>query len=355
MSNAAPFVQDQFTFLTTFPLCRNRSPLQGLRESQRTRPLQRRMRLRLNSQAVRKAAKLKHQSLWRLDMKSYIEFCNEQAEKLFQIINTHEGLLKWRKSWNVEGCVGLPRSVHGYYQGINLWNLLHMQIDRGLVSDTWLTFNQVKQKGGYVLKGAKGAQVCFFKIKEVETEEIDNADKQKSMALFRLYTVFNLDQTSLAEQGITKQQSPEKLQTLFAALGVQVSEFGNRAFFNPKEDVIVMPKREFFSSSQDYDSTLMHELVHWSGVESRLNRACAADYSKSDAARAEEELVAEIGSVFLASYFGISGDLVNHASYVASWKKYLDARAVGRAMSQASKAFGWLISQLEEKKIEAAA
>ena len=115
-----------------------------------------------------------------------------------------------------------------------------------------------------------------------------------------------------------------------------------------------MPKHKFFNSSDDYDSTLLHELVHWSGIEARLNRTCASDYLKSDAAHAEEELVAEIGLVFLASYFGISGDLVNHASYVASWKQYLDARAVGRAMSQASKAFNWLIAHLEERKKEAA-
>jgi antirestriction protein ArdC len=288
-------------------------------------------------------------------MKSYIEFCNEQAEKLFQIIETHEGLLKWRKTWNVEGHMGLPKSVNGYYQGVNLWGLLHTQINRGLVSDTWLTFNQVKQQGGHVLKGAKGAPVCFFKIKGVEAEETDNADKQKSMPIFRLYTVFNLDQTSLAGQSFRENQSPEKLQWLLTKLGVHVSEFGNQAFFSQKEDVIVMPKREFFNSSQDYDSTLLHELVHWVGHTARLNRDCARDYAKSDVSRAEEELVAEIGSVFLASYFGISGDLVNHASYVALWKKYLDGRAVGRAMGQASKAFSWLIAQLEEKKIEAAA
>jgi len=52
-----------------------------------------------------------------------------------------------------------------------------------------------------------------------------------------------------------------------------------------------MPKRELFNSNEDYDSTLLHELVHWSGVGARLNRNCASDYSKSDAARAEEGLV----------------------------------------------------------------
>jgi antirestriction protein ArdC len=287
-------------------------------------------------------------------MKSYIEFCNEQAGKLFQIIDTHEGLLKWRKTWNVQGCLGLPKSINGYYQGVNLWNLLHTQINRGLVSDTWLTFNQVKQEGGHVLKGAKGQQICFFKIKEIESQEKDNADKQKLIPLFRLYTVFNLDQTSLAGQRIGEDQAPAQLQSLITKLGVRVSEFGNRAFFNPTEDVIVMPKREFFNSGEDFDSTLLHELVHWTGCKSRLDRDSFINYGSSDAQRAEEELVAEIGSVFLASYFGISGDLVNHASYVASWKKYLDAKAIGRAMSQASKAFNWLIGHIEQQSAEAA-
>ncbi len=87
-------------------------------------------------------------------MKNYHEFCNEQAEELFKIIEQHNGLLKWRKNWNVNGCINLPKSIHGYYQGINLWKLLSHQIDGGLVSDKWLTFNQIKQQGGSVLKCA---------------------------------------------------------------------------------------------------------------------------------------------------------------------------------------------------------
>jgi len=230
-------------------------------------------------------------------MKSYIEFCNEQAEKLFQIIDTHGGLLKWRKTWNVQGSLGLPKSRNGYYQGVNLWSLLFTQINRGLVSDTWWTFNQVKAQSGL---------------------------------------------------------SP-KLQTLLSKLQVNISEFGNQPCYKPMEDVIVMPRYEYFDSEQNYNLTFCHELIHWTGHLTRLNRDCARDYAKNEAARAEEELVAEIGSVFLASYFGLSGDLVNHASYVASWKKYLDGKSVGRAMSQASKAFNWLITHLEAQEKEAAA
>lgn len=282
-------------------------------------------------------------------MKNYTEFCNQQAEKLFHIIDTHDGLLEWKKTWDVQGSLCLPKSIHGHYQGVNLWSLLVAQIERGLVSESWLTFNQIKQKGGHVFKGAKGQQVCFFKINEVEEDEKNRTDKQLLLPIFRQYTVFNLDQTSLAGQGILEVRTPKKLQMLVDQLGVHVSEFGNRAYFNPAEDCIVMPKREFFNCSEDYDATLLHEIVHWTGLTTRLNRACTNDYSKSYVARAEEELVAEIGSIFLTAHFGISGNLINHASYVASWKKLLNAKVVGRAISQASKAFQWLVSRIAEK------
>ena len=66
----------------------------------------------------------------------------------------------------------------------------------------------------------------------------------------------------------------------------------------------------------DYNTTLLHELIHWTGHESRLDRIKAT--SMCSKAYAEEELVAEISAVFLATHLGIDGDLMNHDSYVES-------------------------------------
>tara|TARA_R110000868_G_scaffold411465_1_gene704410 strand:- start:815 stop:1684 length:870 start_codon:yes stop_codon:yes gene_type:complete len=289
-------------------------------------------------------------------MKSYNEFCKEQAERLFEIIETHQGLLQWQKSWQVKGNNSLPKGVGGFYQGINLWKLLTEQTTCGLGSSIWLTYNQIKQKGGQVLKGAKGKQVCFFKLREIETENANGDNDARMVPLFRLYTVFNLDQANMAGQEVeATTPAPKPLQQLITFLKVTVSEFGNQPQFQPVEDVIVMPRRECFVTPSDFDVTLLHELVHWTGHQSRLNRETIRDYGKSDAIRAEEELIAEIGSVFLASYFGVAGDLINHASYVSSWKKLLDEKAIGRAMSQASRAFAWLVNQLEDQAVVAAA
>ena len=58
---------------------------------------------------------------------------------------------------------------------------------------------------------------------------------------------------------------------------------------------------------------------------------------------AEKELVAEIDSIFLATHLGINDDLVNHATYVNSWKQNLSPSDIMRAVNNAAKAFKYLI------------
>lgn len=294
-------------------------------------------------------------------MKNYSEFCKEQAEKLFAIIDQHDGLMEWRKTWKVDVSEGLPRGVGGVYQGMNIWALLNAQLKSGFHSSLWLTFNQVKQRGGHVLKGERGETVCFFKMQDIEDAEASGVDGgKKRVPVYRQYKVFNLDQTSLASQLDVADVKPVILpetgiMPLLIAVGARVSEFGCRALYRSSTDMIVMPRREYFESEGEYDATLLHELVHWSGHPSRLNRPTLNRKRDDRKARAEEELVAEIGAVFLSAHFGVRGDLVNHASYVADWKKHLDVQAISHAISQASKAFIWLIRHLEGEGIEEAA
>jgi len=73
-----------------------------------------------------------------------------------------------------------------------------------------------------------------------------------------------------------------------------------------------------------------------------LNRLKATSIHSKE--YAEEELVAEIGSVFLAAHLGVTGDLYNHASYVNSWKQKLTSADIMRAVNNAAKAFEYLIS-----------
>ena len=73
-------------------------------------------------------------------------------------------------------------------------------------------------------------------------------------------------------------------------------------------------------------------------------------------AYAFEELVAEMGSAFLANYCGLPGQL-QHASYIDSWLQALrnDKRLIFTAASQAQKAADYLLPELPTFQAQALA
>lgn len=75
-----------------------------------------------------------------------------------------------------------------------------------------------------------------------------------------------------------------------------------KAFFS-SSDYIGMPHRDKFKSLEGYYGVLLHELAHWTGHPSRLNRGLFNAFGSEEYAR--EELVAELASVFLCAETGI--------------------------------------------------
>lgn len=103
------------------------------------------------------------------------------------------------------------------------------------------------------------------------------------------------------------------------------------AAYSPSFDVVLMPAMEKFNLSSDgtigdaeglahYWATLWHEVIHWTGHPSRLNRKRHREWG--DQIYAFEELVAELGSAFLCAHLDIDGKL-QHASYLDSWYRQL--------------------------------
>ena len=100
----------------------------------------------------------------------------------------------------------------------------------------------------------------------------------------------------------------------------------DRAAYDPSWDVVKLPDSLQFSASEratpnpdgeaSYWATLWHEVVHWTGHSSRLNRD--RHHVWGDQIYAFEELIAELGSAFLCAYLGIEGEM-QHASYLDSW------------------------------------
>jgi antirestriction protein ArdC len=119
------------------------------------------------------------------------------------------------------------------------------------------------------------------------------------------------------------------------------------AFYRAAHDLVSMPHRERFESSEAYYSTLFHELTHATGHKSRLDRPGIADVAAFGSKMySKEELVAEMGAAFLCSRAGIENATIDQsASYINGWLTKLksDNRLVVHAAAQAQRAADFIL------------
>jgi antirestriction protein ArdC len=110
-----------------------------------------------------------------------------------------------------------------------------------------------------------------------------------------------------------------------------------------------MPPFEAFREAVPYYGTLAHEMTHWTGAETRLNRDLSGRFGNQ--AYAAEELIAELGAAFLCADLRLANEpRPDHAAYVQSWLQVLknDKRAIFTAAAKAQAAADYLHGQRPE-------
>jgi antirestriction protein ArdC len=164
----------------------------------------------------------------------------------------------------------------------------------------------------------------------------------------RCYAVFNVAQCdglphNEPEPELPEHERNEQAEAFFAAIGAEVRWNEAMAAYIPSKDVITMPSRGAFLSSENLYATWAHEAAHWTGAKHRLNRDLKSKFDQE--AYAFEELVAELAAAMTCAVLQVQGEL-RHASYVQSWLKVLkdDPRHILTAASLASKACDYLQS-----------
>jgi antirestriction protein ArdC len=133
----------------------------------------------------------------------------------------------------------------------------------------------------------------------------------------------------------------ELADSFMAATNADIKEGAGEAYYQPGHDFINMPAFAAFKGADHFYNVAFHELTHWTGHKSRLDRDLRGRFDRQ--AYAAEELIAELGAAFLAAEFGFDGD-VRHAGYIASWIGLLksDKRAFFTAASKAQQAADYL-------------
>lgn len=238
-----------------------------------------------------------------------------------------------------------------YYSPLNAFRLTIDCLIRGYQNFNFITFNQLKDAGGLLKKGSKAMFIdftTFYFIHKETSKKIDYEDFKKLTdeekkeyffkRIYKIFPVYNFEQiqdisvcdfskckleehTELTqdfevdlkiENFIEKQKTEKGLNLRFAK--------HKRAFYAPTMDYIEIPSLEIFKSKTAYYSTLLHELTHWTGHESRLNRFSSTDVNSKEK-YSFEELVAELGALFLCNQFGIYDSFINSIVYLKGWLK----------------------------------
>ena len=250
-----------------------------------------------------------------------------------------QGAIPWHKPWVADSSADKNVLTQKPYQGVNRLILGMSSMAQGFTVPAWASYKQWESLGGYVKKGEKGTRIVFYSpVSKTNKQTGEN----ENYSVLKAYWVFNASQVDGIEIVQTEPvagefTANELAEQRIVKTGAMISHGSDAAFYMPSQDRIQLPNKSAFDSEASYYATAFHELTHWTGSESRLDRNLKGKFGNPQ--YAFEELVAEMGAAFLCQDYGIKGEL-RHAGYIQSWLKALkdDSKAVFKAAAYAQKA-----------------
>ena len=280
------------------------------------------------------------------------------------IAKLQDGVIPWRQPWKSST---VPRNLltGKPYRGVNLL-LLASSVHR---QPYYLTFNQAKQLGGRVRKGAKSEVVVFWQKRFFNKDtgkwcslsgDAEVVTNMKIIPMLKYYRVFNIsdiegiDYQEVEENEFDENALLDNLEVGYEPLrklsGLKLATGYAIAFYQKFKDTVCMPNLEDFDTVTGYFQVLYHEVIHATGHESRLGRPGITDPIKFGTKRySREELVAEVGSCFLMNRNGLdmSETIENSASYIDGWLRKLqdDKKVFIEAAGQAQKAVDYIYQE----------
>lgn len=276
----------------------------------------------------------------------YVEVTDRIVEAL------EKGVVPWERPW----ICGQPRNAETgrRYRGINRLLLDFTALERGYSSSGWLTYAAARRLGGYVRRGESGTMVIYYERFEKQQPTEPSWDQEVDQAhiyLARHFWLWNLDQVdgldALRTQFAGLFSSPPHdavAEEILARPTATIRYGGDHAAYSPGTDEITLPHREAFPSPEAFYATAYHELGHWTGHPTRLDRPLTGRFGEEDYAR--EELVAELTASMLCSQAGL--DVVSQsAAYIDSWIRVLrrDCRAIFEAARDAQAAADFILGE----------
>lgn len=252
--------------------------------------------------------------------------------------------IPWRAVWNTArpyNCAS-DRS----YRGVNNLNLSWIAEQRGYKDPRWCTFRQAQENGWKIRKGEHASTVEYWAMYDPQQKKLlswadaaqlsrDEPEQARQLQLRCYFShVFNGEQIAgipalEQRQEINIDEVRQRRDTLLQNMELKYREEGDRAYYSPGTDTVMLPPEGSFEDVYGYMCTFLHECGHATGAPARLNRDLSGIFGSPSYAR--EELRAEIASAFTAQGLGLSmpenalrNHMELHKAYIQSWVSILE-------------------------------
>ena len=297
--------------------------------------------------------------------------------------NLENGVGLWEQGWAGGGAP--VSAISGkQYNGVNRMFLMAATAERGYSDNRWVTFKQMEDKGWSFKRDEEGrsrgknagVSIEYFELRDKETKQpfdrhtldgmtADERNKYMDENVYpirKYYRVLNGDVIEGIPERERVEHDPTGRNDRAEALIEHWSETespikygGSMAYYSSTKDEIHLPEKQDFVDMPEFYSTALHEIGHSTGHETRLNRNLSGAFGSAE--YAEEELRAEIASMFLEQDLGVAASdkhIENNSAYIGAWKSKIkeDPNVLFKAIADAERMTKFVMSKEKEIKRE---
>ena len=261
-------------------------------------------------------------------------FAEQAAKRVIEQIG--EDKAPWQKGWDKATGADQPpyNPVSGKrFKGLNSIVLRSVAEERGYSDPRWMTYNTANKVGAKIRKGERGTRVEYLRFPpkgedKAKSDAGDKAGKEQEQRRIthQTYVVFNAEQVEkmpaleLQQPKQPRQEEVcERAERLLQASGANIEQKDSDwSYYNAGTDKIVLPEQKDFKSPEAYYSQAVHELGHWTGHESRLNREALRPGVTNEKDQAKEEMRGEMASTTVAGKLGLPKE-PTYGRYNEAW------------------------------------
>ena len=297
--------------------------------------------------------------------------------------NLENGVGLWEQGWAGGGAP--VSAISGkQYNGVNRMFLMAATAERGYSDNRWVTFKQMEDKGWSFKRDEEGrsrgknagVSIEYFELRDKETKQpfdrhtLDGmtADERNEYMdenvypIRKYYRVFNGDviegipeRERVEHDPMGRNDRAEALIDHWSETQSPIKYGGSMAYYSLTKDEIHLPEKKDFVDMPEFYSTALHEIGHSTGHEKRLNRNLSGAFGSAE--YAEEELRAEIASMFLEQDLGVAASdkhIENNSAYIGAWKSKIkeDPNVLFKAIADAERMTKFVMSKEKEIKRE---